>query len=165
MEANENEPMHEEQHDEATENSSRLILPARLTGAAGSEGVNRRGFIKTISIAGAGLALGDAAARAGGPLAPDITPVVKEAVKATAKPVAKPAPKPAPKPAVKTPPKPQNPELKVAFIGPGVQGRNLLTQCLRIEGVRFVAVCDIWDYSRTYAANILGKVRPTSAQI
>lgn len=143
MEANENlqdvthNATHEESTQETTDNSSRLILPARLTA---QENVDRRGFIKTISVAGAGLALGEAAIAQ-----TKAKPVVKPVVKA--KPVVKPAPK--------TPPKPKNPDLKVAFIGPGVQGRNLLTQCLRIEGVRFVAVCDIWDYSRTYAANIL----------
>lgn len=48
-------------------------------------------------------------------------------------------------------------ELAVAIIGPGSQGRNLLNQCLRIPGVRFVAVCDIWPYHQRYAANILKK--------
>ena len=102
---------------------------------ASDEGVSRRGFIKTISVAGAGLAAAQVANAAGA---------------AGAKPAVKPAPKPAPPAA-----KPQ--EIRVAIIGPGNQGRNLLTQCLRIDGVRFVAVCDIWDYSRTYAANILKK--------
>jgi predicted dehydrogenase len=48
-------------------------------------------------------------------------------------------------------------ELRVAFIGPGSQGRNLLTQCLKIPGIRFVAICDIWPYHQEYAANILKK--------
>lgn len=104
---------------------------------AGDEGVSRRGFLKTISVAGAGLAAVQVA---------------------NAAPGAKPAPKPvamsAPKP---TPAKPKLADIRVAIVGPGNQGRNLLTQCLRIEGVRFVAVCDIWDYSQTYAKNILGK--------
>jgi predicted dehydrogenase len=48
-------------------------------------------------------------------------------------------------------------ELRVAFIGPGSQGRNLLTQCLKIPGIRFTAICDIWPYHQEYAANILKK--------
>ncbi|MEM7261527.1 MAG: Gfo/Idh/MocA family oxidoreductase [Planctomycetota bacterium] len=48
-------------------------------------------------------------------------------------------------------------ELTVAIIGPGSQGRNLLTKCLKIPGVRFVAVCDIWPYHQRYSANILKK--------
>lgn len=48
-------------------------------------------------------------------------------------------------------------ELAVGFIGPGSQGRNLLTKCLKIPGVRFVAVADIWPYHQEYAANILKK--------
>src|SRR6476620_5023978 len=102
---------------------------------AGTDGVSRRGFIKTISVAGAGLAAAQ---------------VANAAPSTPAKPAVKSAPKPAPAP-------PKLADIRVAIIGPGNQGRNLLTQCLRIEGVRFVAVCDIWDYSRTYAANILKK--------
>jgi predicted dehydrogenase len=48
-------------------------------------------------------------------------------------------------------------ELAVAIIGPGSQGRFLLKSCLKIPGVRFVAVCDIWPYHQKYAANILKK--------
>lgn len=48
-------------------------------------------------------------------------------------------------------------DLRVAFIGPGSQGRNLLNQALKIPGIRFVAICDIWPYNQTYAANILKK--------
>ncbi len=48
-------------------------------------------------------------------------------------------------------------DLRVALIGPGSQGRNLLNQALKIEGVRFVALADIWPYNQTYAANILKK--------
>lgn len=46
-------------------------------------------------------------------------------------------------------------ELRIAIIGPGSQGRNLLTNCLKIPGIRFTAVCDIWPYHQRYAANIL----------
>ncbi len=48
-------------------------------------------------------------------------------------------------------------ELAVAIIGSGSQGRNLLLNCLKIPGIRFVAVCDIWPYSRRYATNTLKK--------
>jgi len=48
-------------------------------------------------------------------------------------------------------------ELRIALIGAGSQGRNLLTQCLKIAGVRFAAVCDIWPYHQRYSANILKK--------
>jgi len=48
-------------------------------------------------------------------------------------------------------------ELAIAIIGPGSQGRNLLTCCLKIPGIRFVAVCDIWPYHQKYSANILKK--------
>ena len=48
-------------------------------------------------------------------------------------------------------------ELRIAMIGPGSQGRNLLTKCLKIEGVRFAAICDAWSYHQRYAANILKK--------
>ena len=48
-------------------------------------------------------------------------------------------------------------ELNIAIIGPGSQGRNLLNQTLKIPGIRFKAVCDIWPYHQEYAANILKK--------
>jgi predicted dehydrogenase len=48
-------------------------------------------------------------------------------------------------------------ELAVGIIGAGSQGRWLINQCLKIPGIRFVAVCDIWPYHQRYAANILKK--------
>lgn len=48
-------------------------------------------------------------------------------------------------------------DLKVAVIGVGAQGRILVESCLRIPGIRFVAVCDIWEYSQTYAERFLKK--------
>lgn len=48
-------------------------------------------------------------------------------------------------------------QLSIAMIGVGSQGRNLLNNCLKIEGVKFVAICDIWGYHQKYAANILKK--------
>lgn len=43
-----------------------------------------------------------------------------------------------------------NGEINVAIVGLGVQGRVLLDSMLNIPGLRFRAVCDIWEYSRTY---------------
>jgi len=48
-------------------------------------------------------------------------------------------------------------ELNVALIGAGAQGRVLLESCLRIPGIRFKAVCDIWEYSQRYASRFLKK--------
>jgi predicted dehydrogenase len=48
-------------------------------------------------------------------------------------------------------------ELAVAIIGPGSQGRFLVTNCLKIPGVRFVAVCDIWPYAQEYCSKLLKK--------
>ena len=81
--------------------------------------LNRREFVRTTAVAGAGLALGLQARALDGQAGKD--------------------------------------ELAVAMIGPGSQGRNLITKCLKIPGIRFVAVCDIWPYHRQYAANILKK--------
>ncbi len=48
-------------------------------------------------------------------------------------------------------------EVNIACIGVGAQGRVLLESCLRIPGIRFAAVCDIWEYSRRYAQRYLKK--------
>ncbi len=45
--------------------------------------------------------------------------------------------------------------VNIAIIGTGSQGRNLLHKCLKIPGIRFKAVCDIWSYSQKYATGIL----------
>jgi len=47
--------------------------------------------------------------------------------------------------------------LRIALIGAGAQGRVLVESCLRIPGIRFVAVCDIWEYSLQYAQGYLNK--------
>src|SRR4030042_2058765 len=58
---------------------------------------------------------------------------------------------------------PQPDELRVALIGCGEQGRVLMESCLRIPGVRIVAVCDIWEDSRQYASGYLNKYgQPTT---
>jgi len=46
-------------------------------------------------------------------------------------------------------------KLNVALIGAGTQGRNLMMECLKIPGIRFRAVCDIWPFHQTYASAIL----------
>lgn len=43
-----------------------------------------------------------------------------------------------------------NGEINVAIVAMGVQGRVLLESMLNIPGLRFRAVCDIWEYSRRY---------------
>lgn len=48
-------------------------------------------------------------------------------------------------------------QLNVALIGCGEQGRVLLNASLKIPGIRFKAVCDIWPYHRTYAERLLKK--------
>jgi predicted dehydrogenase len=47
--------------------------------------------------------------------------------------------------------------LNVALIGCGEQGRVLLNAALKIPDLRFVAVCDIWPYNRTYGERLLKK--------
>jgi predicted dehydrogenase len=53
----------------------------------------------------------------------------------------------------------QNPsELNVALIGAGAQGSVLLNAMLKIPGLRFRAVCDVWtDYNLKRAVNQLSK--------
>jgi predicted dehydrogenase len=45
--------------------------------------------------------------------------------------------------------------MEIALIGFGAQGRVLLESLLKIDSVKLVAVCDIWDYARTYAERYL----------
>ena len=47
--------------------------------------------------------------------------------------------------------------LNVALIGCGEQGRVLLNAALKIPDLRFRAVCDIWNYNRTYGERLLKK--------
>jgi len=52
----------------------------------------------------------------------------------------------------------KNPDqLNIALIGAGAQGRILIESCLRIPGIRFIAVCDIWSYSQRYSERYLMK--------
>lgn len=48
-------------------------------------------------------------------------------------------------------------DLHVALIGGGAQGRVLTESGLRIPGIRFRAVCDIWEFSQTYIERTLKK--------
>ncbi|HOE95487.1 MAG TPA: Gfo/Idh/MocA family oxidoreductase [Candidatus Sumerlaeota bacterium] len=50
-----------------------------------------------------------------------------------------------------------NSALQVAFIGVGSQGANLLNNCLKIDGVRIIAICDIWQYQRERFSKIMEK--------
>jgi predicted dehydrogenase len=46
-------------------------------------------------------------------------------------------------------------DLNVAIIGAGTQGMVLLEQAVKIPGLKFKAVCDIWSYSQKYASGRL----------
>jgi len=54
--------------------------------------------------------------------------------------------------------------LNVALIGAGAQGRTLMQAALLIPGIRFVAVCDIWRYSRNAARNYLSTYKQEAAE-
>jgi predicted dehydrogenase len=51
-----------------------------------------------------------------------------------------------------------NSTLNIALIGFGAQGRVLLESLLKIDGVRLVAIVDIWEYARTYGERYLKKM-------
>jgi predicted dehydrogenase len=101
-----------------------------------TEAISRREFVQTAAAVGAGAGLLGAWPALGGPLdsAGAVLPV----------------------PAGIQPPAKAD-EVRVAIVGAGSQGRNLINNCLKIAGVRFVAVCDIWPYSQSYAAKLLKK--------
>ncbi len=40
--------------------------------------------------------------------------------------------------------------LRVALVGYGAEGRVLAESLLKIGDIKVVALCDIWDYARTY---------------
>ncbi len=56
--------------------------------------------------------------------------------------------------------KPARP-VNVAIIGSGgwgnSQGLNLVTKCLKIPGINFVAICDVWPYAQRYTGTLLKK--------
>ena len=45
--------------------------------------------------------------------------------------------------------------LRVAVIGFGAEGRVLVDSIMKISDVQIVAICDLWDYSRTYGQRLL----------
>ena len=53
-------------------------------------------------------------------------------------------------------------EIRIALIGAGAQGQVLMNSCLKIPGVRFQAVCDIWEaYNLRRAQRMLEKFGQT----
>jgi predicted dehydrogenase len=48
--------------------------------------------------------------------------------------------------------------INFALIGYGEEGKVLLESLLNIEGVKLVALCDIWDYHRNEGARYLEKI-------
>ena len=51
-------------------------------------------------------------------------------------------------------------DINVALLGAGTQGQVLMDICLKLPGVRFKAVCDIWKaYNRTRVSRLLKKYR------
>jgi len=48
-------------------------------------------------------------------------------------------------------------DVNVGIIGTGTQGMVLLRDALRIPGVKFRAVCDIWDFSLRYSSGTVRK--------
>lgn len=51
-----------------------------------------------------------------------------------------------------------NGKINVGLVGFGAQGRVLLESLLKIEGIQLVAVCEIWEYARTYAERYIKKM-------
>jgi predicted dehydrogenase len=50
-------------------------------------------------------------------------------------------------------------DLNIALLGAGTQGQVLMMDCLRIKGIRFKAVCDIWPYNLSWASKRLKAYR------
>jgi len=50
-------------------------------------------------------------------------------------------------------------DVNVGIIGTGTQGMVLLRDALRIPGVKFRAVCDIWKFSQRYGAGTIRKYK------
>jgi predicted dehydrogenase len=51
-----------------------------------------------------------------------------------------------------------NSKINIALIGFGAQGRVLLESLLKIDSIQLVAICDIWEYARTYGQRYLKKM-------
>lgn len=57
-------------------------------------------------------------------------------------------------------------QLNVALIGVGAEGQVLMDSMLRIPGIRFKAICDIWEYSRKRGSGMLKKFgHPVNAYV
>ncbi|MCX5757325.1 MAG: Gfo/Idh/MocA family oxidoreductase, partial [Candidatus Hydrogenedentes bacterium] len=57
-------------------------------------------------------------------------------------------------------------QVNVALIGVGAEGQVLMDAMLRIPGIRFKAVCDIWEYSRKRGSGMLKKFgHPVNAYV
>lgn len=125
------------------------------------KGASRRDFLMTTA-AGAGLLFaGKALAQDAAPAAaapPPAEPAAAAPEAAAAAPAAPPAPAPVPQAA---PAIVRNihsaGDINVGIIGLGAEGMVLTEAMLRIPGLRFQAVCDIWEYSRKRGANTLKK--------
>jgi predicted dehydrogenase len=53
-------------------------------------------------------------------------------------------------------------DINVALLGAGAQGKILMTACMKMgrkSGIRFKAVCDIWDYNRNWVSKRLKAYR------
>jgi len=50
-------------------------------------------------------------------------------------------------------------DINVALLGVGEQGKTLTMDCLKLPGIRFKAVCDIWPYNRDWASGRLKAYR------
>jgi predicted dehydrogenase len=48
-------------------------------------------------------------------------------------------------------------DMNIALVGAGSQGQNLMVACLKIPGIRFKAVCDIWPFNRDRVVGILNR--------
>jgi len=83
---------------------------------ATTQGVNRRGFLKSTAAVGAGLA---------------VAPTILGAEKAGPT------------------------DIRVGIIGAGTEGRVLIQQAIKIPGIKFTALCDIWKYSQRYTGRRL----------
>ena len=84
--------------------------------------MDRRSFLRSTAVAGAGLMLNSRARAAGGEKKVD--------------------------------------DINVALLGTGAQGQVLLDSCLKIPGLRFKAVCDIWEhYNQRKASRLLKAYR------
>ncbi|MDP7640379.1 MAG: gfo/Idh/MocA family oxidoreductase, partial [Candidatus Hydrogenedentes bacterium] len=48
-------------------------------------------------------------------------------------------------------------DVNIAVVGVGAQGRVLTESILRIPGIRFKAICDIWSFSKQYGSGLVKK--------